>query len=133
VRALPRRRPMCRPLTPCSIHLDHQDDPVPLLPQRPAAAPGAGERRAGPEPAIPRLARGPGQPSGELLTRTTPRAALPRHTLMRLAAARVAATGASQARPGRQGEGDQLSTTCRRASSPRRTNWELTGHPPDAP
>ena len=47
-------------------HLDHQNDPVPLLPPSPAASRSRPKRRRarlGAEPAIPRLARGPGQSS----------------------------------------------------------------------
>jgi len=97
VRALPRRRPMCRPLTPCSIHLDHQDDPVPLLPQRPAAAPGGGRK------------------TGRARARDTPACAWPRpaiwgtanthHTTSRPAAAHPDAAGRGQGRGNRSQPG----------------------------
>jgi hypothetical protein len=96
---------------------------------------GAGERRAGlgPSPRYPGLRVAQASHLGELLTRTTPRAAPPRDTLMRLAAARAAETEASQARPGAQEEGDQPLNDLQQSILSATHKLRADGHPPDAP
>jgi hypothetical protein len=70
---------------------------------------------------------------GELLTRTTPRAAPSRDTLVRLAAARAAQTGTSQARPGRPEEGDYPLNDLQKSILAATRKLRDEGHPPDAP
>jgi hypothetical protein len=70
---------------------------------------------------------------GELLTRTTPRAAPSRDTLVRLAAARAAETGASQARPGADEGGDQPLNDLQKSILAATQKLRGDGHPPDAP
>jgi hypothetical protein len=98
---------------PVRSHLDHQNDPVPLLPQRPAAAPGGGRKtgRAGPEPALPRPARGPGQPSGG--TADT------HHTTSRPAAGHPDAPGRGQGRGNRSQPGPSRGPGRRRPTAQR--------------
>ena len=78
--------------------------------------------RLGPSPQYPGLRVAQASHLGELLTRTTPRAAPPRDTLVRQAAARAAQTETSRARPVPGKKAAIRSTTCRKASSPRLTN-----------
>jgi phospholipase C len=62
--------------------------------------------RLGLSPQYPGLRVAQASHLGELLTRTTPRAAPPRDTLVQQAAARAAQTETSQGSPGAPGEGD---------------------------
>ena len=96
---------------------------------------GVGERRGGlgPSPRYPGLRVAQASHLGELLTRTTPRAAPPRDTLVRLAAARAGETEASQARPGRQEEGDQPLNDLQKSILAATHKLRADGHPPDAP
>ena len=97
--------------------------------------PAGGERkagRAGPGPAIPRLARGPGQPSGG--TADT------HHTTSRPAAGRPRAASRGQGRPSRNRRPVPARGRRRRAAQrpaeehPRRdAQTERRGHPPDTP
>ena len=63
----------------------------------------AKQARPGPRPRYPGLRVSQASHLSELLTRTTPRAAPPRDTLVRQAAARAGQTEANQPRPGHAG------------------------------
>ena len=71
---------------------------------------------------------------GELLTRTTPRAAPPRDTLVRQAAARGAAqASAGQARPAPAEEGGQQLNDLQKSILAATRKLRGDGHPADAP
>jgi phospholipase C len=96
---------------------------------------GAGERRAGLGlgPQYPGLRVAQASHLGELLTRTTPRAAPPRDTLVRQAAARAAHAGAGQARPvPAEEDGEPLNDLQKSILSATR-KLRGDGHPADAP
>jgi hypothetical protein len=124
---------------PVRSHLDHQNDPVALLSRCPASA-AAGRRKpgqAGPEPAIPRLARGPGQPSGGT--------ADSHHATSRAATGRPRAASRGQGRPSRNQSAPCRAWGRRRPSArrpaekhPRRdsqtqSGWAPTGRAIDGP
>ena len=115
---------------PCSIHLDHQNDPVALLPQSPEPA-AAGQRKAGQPGAIPRLAGGAGQScrgTADPDHATTPPR---RDTLVRQAVARAAQTESGPPRPGRGEKANIRSMTCRKKVSwPQRSRQTKKGRAP---
>jgi phospholipase C len=96
---------------------------------------GAGERRAGLglSPRYPGLRVAQASHLGELLTRTTPRAAPSRDTLVRQAAARAAQAWAGQARPVPAEEDGQPLNDLQKSILAATRKLRGDGHPVDAP
>ena len=100
--------------------------------RRPERAEGNRARR-GPGPQYLGLRVTQASHLGELLTRTTPRAAPPRDTLVRQAAARPAQAGTGQARPVPAEEDDQPLNDLQKSILAATRKLRGDGHPPDAP
>ena len=89
--------------------------------------------RLGPSPQYPGLRVAQASHLGELLTRATPRAAPPRDTLVRQAAARAAQTETSQGRPVPGEEGDHPLNDLQKSILAATHKLRADGHPADAP
>jgi phospholipase C len=95
----------------------------------------AGKRRPRPSlgPQHPGLRVSQASHLGELLTRTTPRAAPSRDALVRQAAHRAAQTGTSQLRPAGRGEGPRQLNELQKSILAATHKLIRDGHPPGAP
>ena len=89
--------------------------------------------RLGPSPQHPGLRVAQANDLGELLTRTTPRPAPPRDTLVQQAAARAAQTATSQPRPGRGEEGEHPLNDLQKSILAATDKLRKDGHPSNAP
>jgi phospholipase C len=98
-------------------------------PQRADARQG----RPGPRPQYPGLRVSQANHLGELLTRTTPRAAPPRDTLVRQAAARATQTETNQPALGRPEQGDHALNDLQKSILAATRQLRRDGHPSDAP
>jgi phospholipase C len=89
--------------------------------------------RLGLSPQYPGLRVAQASHLGELLTRTTSRAAPPRDALLQQAAARAAQTETSQPRPGRQEESDRPLNDLQKSILATTQKLRSDGHPSNAP
>ena len=87
----------------------------------------------GPSPQYPGLRVAQASHLGELLTRTTPRAAPPRDALVGQAAARAAQAETSRGRPVPEEEGDHPLNDLQKSILAATGQLRRDGHPADAP
>jgi hypothetical protein len=91
------------------------------------------QARLGLSPQYPSLRVAQANHLGELLTRTTPRPAPPRDTLVRQAAARAAQMETRRPGPGRRGEGEHPLNDLQKSILAATDKLRRDGHPSNAP